>query len=149
MVALPFRYARFGARAAAPLLRAARQLFGAADDDYNASEERSKASPSSKSKSNGDDDDDVLRAFEEVQIVRYRTSEKFAWHEDASPRAVARKDGSGGQRLATLLVCVARRRVLCFVLPLPPAQCEPFWRCSCAWRTACCCLFVLARACPV
>ena len=125
MVPLPFRYARFGARAAAPLLCAARQLFGAADDDYNASEERSKASPSSKSKSN-DDDDDVLRAFEEVQIVRYRTSEKFAWHEDASPRAVARKDGSGGQRLATLLVCVARRRVLCFVLPLPPAQCEPF-----------------------
>ena len=42
--------------------------------------------------------------FEEPQVVRYRTGEEFSWHYDEIPHTQLQQDGSGGQRIATLLV---------------------------------------------
>ncbi|KAJ1638593.1 hypothetical protein T492DRAFT_942798, partial [Pavlovales sp. CCMP2436] len=42
--------------------------------------------------------------FEEPQIVRYKVGQRFSWHYDEVPKSLLAKEGSGGQRRATLLV---------------------------------------------
>ena len=42
--------------------------------------------------------------FEEPQVVRYRTGEELSCHYDEIPHTQLQQDGSGGQRIATLLV---------------------------------------------
>merc|ERR1712071_99804 len=45
-----------------------------------------------------------VKQMEEPQVVRYRTGEEFSWHYDEIPSHQLRKEVSGGQRIATLLV---------------------------------------------
>ena len=45
-----------------------------------------------------------IRLIEEPQIVRYRIGEEFSWHYDEIPRQQIEQEGSGGQRIGTLLV---------------------------------------------
>ena len=42
--------------------------------------------------------------FEEPQLVRYEEGQQFRWHFDHVPSEAMAVDGSGGQRIATLLV---------------------------------------------
>lgn len=45
-----------------------------------------------------------IRQMEEPQVVRYRIGEEFSWHYDEIPSSQLQKEGSGGQRIATVLV---------------------------------------------
>lgn len=44
-----------------------------------------------------------ITQYEEPQIVRYELGQQFAWHYDAIPKAMLKKN-DGGQRIMTILV---------------------------------------------